>query len=125
MRNIIIYNKDESTGIELPITRNLSIGGQSVDKEITMAAGNRVKYIIGYRATITAKWDYFPQDVLTELHALIRQGGWFKVRYPDLDGADNEGYFSVSQSSMGVFTYQNNTPMWRGLTLTFTAREVE
>lgn len=125
MHNIKIYGKDESFSIELPKTRAITSGGEIVKKEVQMAAGNIVQYVQGFRHVLTAEYDYFPADLLAQLISLLRQGGWFLVEYFDIDGTDKSGYFSVTTSAMGVFKYRNGQAMWHGLTLTFTAREVE
>lgn len=124
MERLKIYVKDESEYIELP-KADLTVGGEMVYTEVQMAAGNLVHYVQGYRQNITATWDYFPADLLASVTGLIRSGGWFRVDYPDIDGADKSGYFHISPSSMGVFTYQDGKPFWRGLTLTMVARELE
>lgn len=124
MRNIIIYSKDETEAYTLPSVRDVKNGGENVCKEIQMAAGNFVQYIQGYRPGFSATWDYFPADLLADLTGLLRRGGYFKVDYPDLDGADKSGYFKITQSQMGVFRYKDGVPIWHGLTLTFVSREV-
>lgn len=123
MEQLRIYNKAEDSIIELPLA-DLTLGGENVKKEVQMAAGNVVQYVQGFRPNISAYWDYFPADLLAQVTQLIRLGGWFRVDYPDIDGNDKSGYFSVTASSMGLFTYQDGKPFWRGLTLTFSSREV-
>lgn len=123
MEQLKIYSKDEGTAYELP-KADLKMGGTNVSTEIQMAAGNLVEYVQGFRPTITATWDYFPAELLAQITGLIRRGGWFRVDYPDLDGADKTGYFKVTASEMGVYAYIDGMPYWHGLTLTFVSREV-
>lgn len=125
MERLKVYSKDESFFIELPKTRAITSGGEMVKKEVQMAAGNIVQYVQGFRHVLTVEYDYFPSALLAQLTSLLRQGGWFKVDYFDVDGTNKSGYFSITTSSMGVFKYTNGVAMWHGLTLTFTAREVE
>lgn len=125
MQQIKIYSKDESISYTLPKVRAITVGGENVKKEIQMAAGNLVQYIQGFRPAITAEFDYFPADLLAQVTALIRQGGWFLVEYPDQDGQDKTGYFSITPSAMGVFRYREGKPIWHGLTLNFISRDVE
>lgn len=124
MQQLKIWDKEEESYITLPRDHSLVNGGEVVAKEVQMAAGNIVTYVQGYRPSLSVTFDYFPADLLTQLTSLIRQGGWFKVDYPDLDGADKSGYFKITPSQMGVFAYRNGSPVWRGLTLTFVSREV-
>lgn len=124
MEQLKLYSKDESTVFELP-KADITIGGDAVGTEIQMAAGNLVHYIQGYRKVIRATWDYFPADLLAQITGVIRSGGWYRLDYPDIDGTDRTGFFKVEPSQMGVFTYLEGAPVWHGLTLAFTAREVE
>lgn len=123
MQQVKIWNKNEDAYIELPITA-ISNGGEIVAKEVQMAAGNIVSYVQGYRPSFSMSWEYFPADLLAQVTSLIRQGGWFKCDYPDLDGADKTGYFKITPSQMGTFTFQEGKPFWRDLTMTFVSREV-
>lgn len=125
MRNIIIYSKDETESYTLPKVRDMQNGGEVVYKEVQMAAGNLVHYVQGYRAKLSINFDYFPADLLADIMGLIRQGGWFRVDYPDTNGTDKTGYFKITPGTMGVFKFADGKPVWRGLKLDFVARELE
>ena len=90
-----------------------------------MVSGRKVQYMQGFRPSFTAEWDWFPNDLLAQLTALLRQGGFFKVNYPDQDGTEKSGKFSISYPSTGIFKFKDGKPMWYGVSLTFTAQEVE
>lgn len=125
MQQLKIYSKDQSMSLILPRTRKVSAGGEVAANEIEMADGSLVSYIKGFRHQMTYEWDWFPADLLAELTEILRQGGYFLVDYPDLDGSDKSGLFKIAMSNMGIFKFKNNIPMWRGLTLTLTAQRVE
>lgn len=101
----------------------ISVGGEEVAKEITMASGKLVKEMIGHRAVIRAEWDWLPAQTITNLHALLRQGGYFQVEYPDPTG-DKSGMFSISYPETKVFKFNGTEPRWHGVSLTMTAQEV-
>lgn len=112
------------TVLTMPRTRNIEMGGEIVAKTVTMASGRNVQYIQGFRPSFTAEWDWFPNDLLAELVQMLRGGGFFYVEYPDQDGNDHSGMFSISYPNTKVFRYVDGVPMWRGVSLTFTAQEV-
>lgn len=122
MEQLKIYTADGF--LLLPKTRDLEVGGEVVSKEVTMAGGRRVMYVQGYREEIKAKWDWFPADQLAELTKLLRQGGFFKVAYPDQRGNECEGYFSITYPATEVFKFKDGKPMWHGVSLTLKAQEV-
>ena len=124
MDKLIIYNSD-NVAIELPRTRQLTVGSAQVYKEITTADGTRKRYVIGHRPEVVATWDYFPADLLNTVSQLARSCSFYTVRYPDTDGTDKSGLFSVNASNVGVFMYRNGKPVFHGLTLTFTAQRTE
>lgn len=119
--NLILYNSNGQP-IVLPRTRELTVGSSQVYKEIVTADGTRKRYVIGYRPEVVATWDYFPADLLAEVTAIARSCSFFTMDYPGEDGNDNSGLFSVEASSVGVFAYRDGKPIWRGLTLTFSAQ---
>lgn len=125
MEQFKIYAKDNVTAFALPKTKAVSVGGEVVSNDIEMADGSIVTYIKGYRAKMTCEWDWFPADLLAEITAELRKGGFFYVEYPDLDGSVKSGMFKIEMSNMGIFKFKNNQPMWRGLTLSFTSQRVE
>lgn len=124
MQQLKIYNA-QNQAIELPRTKKISMGGALVATEVEMVSGRRVQCVQGFRPSFTAEWDWFPNDLLAQLTALLRQGGFFKVDYPDQDGNDKSGKFSISYPSTGIFKFKDGKPMWYGVSLTFTAQGVE
>ena len=123
MQTLKIYNAQDAA-IELPRTKKISMGGELVATEVTMVSGRKVQYVQGFRPSFTAEWEWFPNDLLAQLTNLLRQGGYFKVEYPDQDGTDKSGYFAVSYPNTGIFKFKDGRPMWYGVSLVFTAQEV-
>lgn len=111
-------------GMAMPRTRSLTVGGEEVGKTVTMASGKTVKEVQGYRAKLTASWNWLPQDTIQALHRLLRQGGFFYVQYPDPDKGDTGGMFSISMPESGIFKFQDGAPRWKDVSLEFTAQEV-
>lgn len=109
--------------IEMPRVR-ITIGGEEVTNEITMASGKKVKEMIGFRAVIKGEWDWLPAKTIADLHALLRQGGYFQVEYPDPAIGDAIGMFGVSYPETKVFKFNGTEPRWHGVSLTMTAQEV-
>lgn len=125
MVNIKIYNKGQTSFLELPKTRDIKISGEMVYEETTMISGKTVMDIRGYRAGFTATWDWFPNDLLTQVLTLIRQGGYFPVEFTDDTGTTEIKSYKISQSGQAaVFTFRGGMPVWHGITLDFTAQEV-
>lgn len=123
MQQLKIYNT-QNQAIELPRTKKISMGGELVATEVTMVSGRKVQYVQGFRPSFTAEWEWFPNDLLAQLTNILRQGGYFKVEYPDQDGTDKSGYFAVSYPNTGIFKFKDGKPMWYGVSLTFSAQEV-
>lgn len=123
MQQLKIYNA-QGAAIELPRTKKISMGGELVATEVTMVSGRKVQYVQGFRTSFTAEWDWFPNDLLAQLTNILRQGGYFRVEYPDQDGTDKSGYFAVSYPNTGIFKFKDGKPMWYGVSLTFSAQEV-
>lgn len=125
MVNIRIYDKGETSYYELPKTRDIQENGEMVYSENTMISGKKVMDIRGYRSGFIAKWDYFPNSLLTSVLQLIRQGGYFPVMLTDDEGITETKFYKIEQSGgSAVFKFVNNKPMWHGLSLQFTAQEV-
>ena len=123
MQQLKIYNAQNQV-LELPRTKKISMGGELVATEVTMVSGRKVQYVQGFRPSFTAEWEWFPNDLLAQLTNILRQGGYFKVEYPDQDGTDKSGYFAVSYPNTGIFKFKDGKPMWYGVSLTFSAQEV-
>lgn len=124
MDKIKIYNKTESSYIELPRTRNIETTEDMVYSEMTMASGKTKMDIKGYRPGFTAEWEWLPSGLLNQLLPILRIGGYFKVDYPAPTGEDKTGYFRIEVGGQKIFKFVNGAPMWYGLKLTFTGQDV-
>ena len=124
MDKIKIYNKTESSYIELPRTRSIETTEDMVYSEMTMASGKTKMDIKGYRPGFTCEWEWLPSGLLTQLLPLLRSGGYFKVAYPAPTGEDKTGYFRIEVGGQKIFKFANGAPMWYGLKLTFTGQDV-
>lgn len=113
-----------STSVVMPRVKAVDVSATEVAKETEMASGKMVKDVLGYRATITAVWDYVPSTTITALLGLLKTGGYFTVTYPAPTG-DATGVFSVRYPSVGIFAFIDGAPMWHGVTLVMEAQEVE
>lgn len=111
--------------VTMPRTRSISVGGDEVSTSTTMASGKTVKDVVGYRRTITAKWDYVPAASITALLGLLRQGGFFSVEYTDPEDGETSGVFDISPPTLDIFAYRGGAPIWHNVTLTMTAQEVD
>lgn len=119
MDNIII------SGIAMPKTRTLEVGGSYLAKEATMASGKIVRDIIGYRKELTAEWEWIPDGLLQQLLPLIRSGGFLEIEYPDPVEGDTSGLFSVEVDPQKIFKFRNGEPYWYSVKIKATAQEVE
>ena len=108
----------------MPRTRSLTVGSEEVSKKTTMASGRVVKDIIGSRITLHAEWNWLPPETITAIHALLRQGGFFEVQYPDPELGDASGMFEITMPTSGVFKFENGSPRWKDVSLDMTAQEV-
>ena len=126
MDRIRIYDKGQVEYFELPKTRDIQAGGEDIYEETTMISGKTVIDIVGYRRQFTAKWDYFPNALLTSVLTLIRQGGYFPVEITDDTGATEISMYKITQTSgTGVFKFVDGNPMWHDVSLMFVAQEVK
>ena len=123
MDKITIYSADKSRSITLPRVRDIEVGAEEESKTVTMASGKTVKDILGYRAKVTAVWDWIPADLVTELLNLLKTGAFLWVEYPAPSGNGAE-FFSVEYPTLSVFCYKNSVPVWHDMTLSMTAQEV-
>ncbi len=114
----------ENSIIEMPKVKNVRVGGVEVSKEIEMASGKKVKEMIGFRPTITAEWDWLPAQTITDLHLLLRQGGYFQVEYPDPATGYTTGIFSIAYPETKIFKFNGTEPRWHGVTLIMTSQRV-
>lgn len=122
MTQITISNG--TTTITMPKVKKITVGGEEVANETVMASGKKVKDVIGYRAVVSADWDYVPAATMAALTTMLRTGGYFTVGYPDPDGTDKSAKFSISIPSPGIFKFNGTTPFWHGVSLDMTAQEV-
>ena len=123
MDNITIYSSDKSHSVTLPRVRDIEVGAEEESKTVTMASGKTVKDILGYRAKVTAVWDWIPADLVTELLNLLKTGAFLWVEYPAPDGS-GAGFFSIEYPTSSVFCYRDGIPVWHDMTLSMTAQEV-
>lgn len=123
MDKIKISSMDGLLSIELPRVKAVMVGASEVSKSVTMASGKVVKDMIGYRASLTAEWDWIPADTIITLVAMLKSGGFFYVEYPSPQG-DASGVFEIGYPSMKIFAFKNGVPVWHGVKLPMTAQEV-
>lgn len=123
MDKITIYSADKSRSITLPRVRDIEVGAEEESKTVTMASGKTVKDILGYRAKVTAVWDWIPAVLVTELLNLLKTGAFLWVEYPAPSG-NGAGFFSIEYPTLSVFCYKNSVPVWHDMTLSMTAQEV-
>lgn len=123
MDKITIYSSDKSHSVTLPRVRDIEVGAEEGSKTVTMASGKTVKDILGYRAKVTAVWDWIPADLVTELLNLLKTGAFLWVEYPAPSG-NGAGFFSIEYPTLSVFCYKNSVPVWHDMTLSMTAQEV-
>lgn len=123
MDNITIYSSDKSHSVTLPRVRDIEVGAEEESKTVTMASGKTVKDILGYRAKVTAVWDWIPADLVTELLNLLKTGAFLWVEYPAPSG-NGAGFFSIEYPTLSVFCYRDGIPVWHDMTLSMTAQEV-
>ena len=123
MDKITIYSSDKSHSVTLPRVRDIEVGAEEESKTVTMASGKTVKDILGYRAKVTAVWDWIPADLVTEPLNLLKTGAFLWVEYPAPSG-NGAGFFSIEYPTLSVFCYKNSVPVWHDMTLSMTAQEV-
>lgn len=111
--------------ITMPRVRSMETGGEEVVSEKTMAAGNLVRDIIGWRATVTASWEWVPQETLAKVTALARQCRYVTLAYPDPVEGNASGEFKIEIGNQKVFRFRNGEPYWYNVELKATAREVK
>lgn len=108
----------------MPRSKDISVGAEEVSKRTEMASAKIVKDIIGYRATVSATYDYVPAQTIKELIDFIRKGDFLFVEYPSPTG-DKSGYFEIEYPDVTVFCYKNGIAVWHDVSLEMTAQEVE
>ena len=86
MDNIRIFKKNNVDYIDLPRTKKITYAEEPVVYETQMASGKLVQDIMGARPVFSAQFEYLPAGVLQEVVMLLRQGGFFAVRYPSPTG---------------------------------------
>ena len=114
-----------SVSVTMPKIRDISVGGEEVATTTTMASGRTVKDIVGFRRTITAKWDYVPATTITSLLSMLRGGGFYTVSYYDPEDGETSGTFEIDTPTMEVFAYRGGAPIWHNVTLSMTAQGVD
>lgn len=111
-------------GTPMPITRSIEVGTVDVSKETTMASQKLVKDYIGCRTTITAGWEWVPDDTLRAVIQSVKSGRYLPIEYPAPRG-DASGNFKVTIGNQKIFKFKNGEPMWYNVALTATAQEVQ
>lgn len=111
-------------GIQMPKTKTLEIGGAFESVEATMASGKIVRDVIGWRTELTAAWEWVPAGLLAQLVPLARSGNFVEIQYPDADGTNKTGNFTIEIGSQKIFKFVNGNPLWYNVELTATAQEV-
>lgn len=124
MDKITIYSADLSQSLTLPRVKDVQVGAKEVSNTVKMASGKVVKDMLGYRATITASWDWLPAGSIVTLAAILRENPFLFVEYPSPSGSAS-GWFEVEYPTMKVFTYKHGEAVWHGVNLSMTAQEVE
>ncbi len=120
---IIIYNYDKTEKIVMPKTKDVSVGADEVSKKTTMASSKIVKDIIGFRANVSASWDYVPAVDITRLIHFIMSGSFLWVEYPAPTGCKS-GYFDIEYPSCDIFCYKKGRAVWHNVSIKMTAQEV-
>lgn len=118
-----MLNSLNISGISMPRTKTLEIGGEAVAVEREMASGKYVRDIIGWRAELKANWEWLPADTLSQLVTLAKQGGYVAISYPTATG-DESGTFKITIGNQKVFKFVDGVPMWYNVVLTAEAQEV-
>ncbi len=115
---------DGNSTITMPQTETVSVGGESVYTEATMASGRKVRDIVGFRPTVSVEWDLISAADMVSLLAMIKSGEYLFVEYPDPALGDTSGYFDIKCSPLNVFKFVNGEAVWHNVTLTMTAQGV-
>lgn len=122
MSNQIVISKG-NTSITMPLTRKISYGGISEEKQATMASKKIVTDIIGFRRTVSAEWDWVPAETITALISILRQGGFFSVTYPTPEGTRTDT-MSVNFPTLEIFAYRSGVAIWHGVRLDMQTQDV-
>lgn len=118
MDNIII------SGIAMPSTTSLEISGEIEAKDVTMASGKIVRDVIGWRTKLTAKWEWLPVGVLSQVVSVARSGGFASITYPDPSGITITANFQIEIGSQKIFRFVSCSPYWYNVDLVALAQEV-
>lgn len=124
MDKIMLYNMSKTESITMPRTKQIKVGAKEESRKTTMVSGKIVKDVLGYRAVITAVWDYVPADTIAGLTVMLRQNSFVWLEYPSPSGF-TEGWFEAEYPTMRVFGYRDGVAVWHDVTLKFTAKEVD
>lgn len=82
------------------------------------ALGQLVQDGMRDKRTVEICWRHMPGDQLAELSALLNQGGFFTLVYPDpLDGK-REMRCCLHKQWAQVWQYRNDVPIWAQVQLT-------
>lgn len=124
MRNVII--SDGVNTINLVNDLVFDIKPQEISTSATMASGRLVKDIIGYKNTLEIPCGYLDLENMKKLKNMIKSNnGVLQISYSAPD-SDKTEWFIVDQPTYTVFSYDDEgVAVWKGVTLTATAVEVE
>lgn len=124
MRNVII--SDGVNTINLINDLVFDIKPQEISTSATMASGRLVKDIIGYKNTLEIPCGYLDLENMKKLKNMIKSNnGVLQISYSAPD-SDKTEWFIVDQPTYTVFSYDDEgVAVWKGVTLTATAVEVE
>lgn len=111
--------------IVMPRTRSLELGGEAVCVETSMASGKLVRDVVGWRMTLTASWEWLPQETMAALVGLTRSGRFVTIQYPDPVNGTAAGQFGITIGKQKVFRFRDGEPCWYNVELEATAQEVE
>lgn len=67
---------------------------------------------------VTVAWARMPGETLEALSALLADGGFFTLTYPDPLSGSRAMSCRVTDRSASVYRYQNGAPLWADVSLT-------
>lgn len=124
MRNIVISDGVDSISLLNDLV--FDIQPNEISKTATMASGRLVKDIIGYKNKLKIPCGYLSLENMSKLKNMIKSSkGMLQISYPAPD-SDKTEWFIVDQPTYTTFSYNNEgVAVWKGVTLSATAVEVE
>lgn len=130
-KNITLYrldstgrNPDESYSIELPEGYRFTLGDTETGESVQMADGSIVFEQSALRRTLDIECGYLPKNVYIGLLTLRRMSPFVFAIYPDVDGGDVSGVYQMEIGNRQLFMFRGDEPVFKGVTISLTAREV-